>query len=42
MRRRHGLSWGCVATITGLPSSSIRLICTWDLGEVASTGFGEG
>ena len=31
MRRRDGLSWGCIATITGLPSYSIRRICTWDL-----------
>ena len=42
MRQRDGLSWGRIATITGLPSSSIRRICTWDLGEVAPTVFGEG
>ena len=28
MRRRDGLSWGRIATVTGLPSSSIRRICT--------------
>ena len=28
MRQRDGLSWGRIATITGLPSSSIRRICT--------------
>ena len=39
MRLRDGLSWGCIATITGLPSSSsIRRICTWDLEEIAPTG----
>ena len=42
MRRRDGLSWGRIATITGLPSSSIRRICTWDLEEIAPTAFGEG
>ena len=42
MRRRDGLSWGRIATITGLPSSSIRRICTWDLEETAPTAFGEG
>ena len=31
MRLRDGLSRGCIATITGLPSSSIRRICTWDI-----------
>ena len=31
MRRRDGLSWGRIATITGLPSSSIRRICIWNL-----------
>ena len=29
MRQRDGLSWGRIATITGLPSSSIRRIRTW-------------
>ena len=42
MRRRDGLSWGRIATITGLPSSSIRRICTWDLEKIAPTAFGEG
>ncbi len=42
MRQRDGLSWGRIATITGLPSSSIRRICTWDLEEIAPTAFGEG
>ena len=42
MRRRDGLSWGRIATITGLPSSSVRRICTWDLEEIAPTAFGEG
>ena len=42
MRQRDGLSWGRIATITGLPSSSIRRICTWDLEETATTAFGEG
>ena len=27
-RRRDGLSWGRIVTITGLPSSSIRRMCT--------------
>ena len=27
MRRHDGLSWGRIATMTGLPSSSIRWIC---------------
>ena len=39
MRRRDGLSWGRIATITGLPSSSVRRICTWDLEEIAPTAF---
>ena len=39
MRQRDGLSWGGIATITGLPSSSIRRICTWDLEEIAPTAF---
>ena len=39
MRQRDGLSWGRIATITGLPSSSIRRICTWDLEEIAPTAF---
>ena len=42
MCQRDGLSWGHIATITGLPSSSIRRICTWDLEEIAPTAFGEG
>ena len=42
MRQRDGLSWGRIATITGLPSSSIRRIRTWDLEEIAPTAFGEG
>ena len=42
MRQRDGLSWSRIATITGLPSSSIRRICTWDLEEIAPTAFGEG
>ena len=42
MRQRDGLSWGRIATITGLPSSSIRRICTWNLKEIAPTAFGEG
>ena len=42
MRQRDGLAWSRVATITGLPPSSIRWICTWDLEEIASTAFGEG
>ena len=37
IRRRDGLSWGRIATITGLPSSSIRRMCTWDLEEIAPT-----
>ena len=28
MRQRDGLSWGRIATITGLPSSGCRRICT--------------
>ena len=39
MRQRDGLSWSRIATITGLPSSSIRRICTWDLEETAPTAF---
>ncbi len=42
MRRRDGLSWGRIATITELPSSGIRRICTWDLEEIAPIAFGEG
>ena len=42
MRQRDGLSWGRIATITGLPSSSVRRICTWDLDGIAPTAFGEG
>ena len=41
MRQRDGLSWGRIATITGLPSSSVRRICTWNLEEIASSAFGE-
>ena len=41
MRRRDGLSWGRIATITGLPSSSVRRICTWDLEEIPLSAFGE-
>ena len=37
MRQRDGLSWGRIATITGLPSSSICRTCTWDLEEIAPT-----
>ena len=37
MRQRDSLSWGRIATITGLPSSSIRRICTWDIEEIAPT-----
>ena len=42
MRQRDGLSWGRIATITGLHSGNIRRICTWDLEEIAPTAFGEG
>ena len=42
VRQRDGLSWGRIATITGLPSSSVRRICTWDLEEIAPSAFGEG
>ena len=42
IRLRDGLSWGRIATITGLPSSSIRRICTWDLNEIAPTAFRAG
>ena len=42
MRRRDGLSWGRIATITGLPSSSVRRICTWNVEETAPAAFGEG
>ena len=42
LRQRDGLSWGRIATITGLPSSSIRRICTWAIEEMAPTAFGEG
>ena len=42
MRQRGGLSWGRIATITGLPSSSIRRICTWNLEEIVPSAFGEG
>ena len=42
MRQRDGLSWGRIATITGLPSSSYRRICTWNFEEIAPTAFGEG
>ena len=41
VRLRGGLSWGRIVTITGLPSSSIRRICTWDLEEIVPTAFGE-
>ena len=34
--------WSRIATITGLPSSSIRRICTWNLEEIVPTAFGEG
>ena len=37
-----GLSWGRIATITGLTSSSVRRICAWNLEEIAPTAFGEG
>ena len=40
MRQRDGLSWGRIATITGLPSSSICRTCTWDLEEIAPTACG--
>ena len=42
MRLRDGLSWGRIATVTGLPSSSVRRICAWNLEEIAPTAFGEG
>ena len=42
MRRRDGLSWGRIAAIIGLPSSSVRRICTRDLDGIAPTAFGEG
>ena len=42
MRQRDGLSWSRIATITGLPPSSIRRICTWGFEEIAPTAFGEG
>ena len=42
MHRRAGLSWGRIATITRLPSSNIRLFCTWDLEEIAPTNFSGG
>ena len=42
MRQRDGLSWGRIATITGMPSSSICRICTWNLEEIAPTAFWEG
>ena len=42
MRQRDGLSWGRIATITGLHSGNIRRICTWDLEEIAPTTFLEG
>ena len=42
MRRRDELSCGRIATIIGLPSSSIRRICAWNLEEIAPTAFGEG
>ena len=42
MRQCDGLAWNRIATITGLPPSSIRWICTWDLEEIASTAFGKG
>ena len=39
-RQRGDLSWGRIATMTGLPSSSIRRICTWDLEELVPTAYG--
>ena len=42
MRQRDGLPWGRATAITGLPSSSIHRICTWDFEEIAPTAFGEG
>ena len=42
MRQRDSLSWGRIATITGLSSSSIRWICTWDLEDIMSSAFREG
>ena len=42
MRQRDGLSWGRIATITGLPSSSVRRICTWNLEEIMPSAFGDG
>ena len=42
MRQRDSFSWGRIATITGLPSSGIRRICTWDLEELAPKAFGKG
>ena len=41
MRQRDSLSWGRISTITGLPSSSIRRICTLDLEEITPTAFKE-
>ena len=41
MRQRDDLSWGRIATITGLPSSSIRRICTWNLEVIAPLACGE-
>ena len=42
MCQRDGLSWGRIATTTGLPSSSVRRICTWNLEQIAPTAFGKG
>ena len=42
VRQRDGLSWGRIATITGLPSSIVRRICTWDIEEIAPTALERG
>ena len=39
MRQRDDPSWGRIATITGLPSSSVRRTYTWDLEEITPTAF---
>ena len=42
MRQRVGLQWSRIATRTGLSSTGIRRICTWDLEEIAPMALGEG
>ena len=39
MRQRDGVSWGRIATITGLSDGSICRICTYHLEEIAPTAF---